>query len=147
MADETYAPPWRERDLTNPVDVLARTLYGEARGEGTHGMRAVACTIRNRANNPRWWGKDIVTVCLKPWQFSVWNQGDPNRAKILAATIRDRMFPEALEVARDTVAGRLPQLTNRSDHYHTKAVRPIWSRGKTPVATIGGHLFFRLEIR
>ena len=147
MTDESWAPPWRERDLTNPVDVVARTLWGEARGEGSHGMRAVACVIRNRANAPRWWGRSLVDVCLKPWQFSVWNHNDRNRTLILNASMRDRMFPEAVEIARDTVAGRLPDLTRRADHYHTKAVRPIWSRGVTPVITIGNHLFFRLELR
>ena len=147
MADESYAPPWRERDLTNPVDVLARTLWAEARGEGVTGMRAVACVVRNRANNPRWWGRSIVDVCLKPWQFSCWNHNDPNRAKLLSVGQSDRQFQQALDAARETVAGRLPDLTRRADHYHTKAVRPLWSRGVTPVVTLGNHVFFRLEIR
>ena len=30
------------------IDVLARTLWGEARGEGTAGMQAVASVILNR---------------------------------------------------------------------------------------------------
>jgi spore germination cell wall hydrolase CwlJ-like protein len=35
-------------------DVLARTIYGEARGEGMAGMFAVGWTIRNRVSD----GKD-----------------------------------------------------------------------------------------
>ena len=34
----------------NDQEVLARTLWGEARGEGPEGMTAVACTIMNRVN-------------------------------------------------------------------------------------------------
>ena len=30
------------------IDVLARTIWGEARGEGTSGMSAVACVVINR---------------------------------------------------------------------------------------------------
>ena len=40
-------------------DILARTLWGEARGEGLAGQIAVACTIRNRVEDGRaksWWG-------------------------------------------------------------------------------------------
>jgi len=34
-------------------DILARTLYGEARGGGFAGQVAVACVIRNRVNDGR----------------------------------------------------------------------------------------------
>ena len=40
-------------------DILARTLWGEARGEGTAGQIAVAWTIRNRVFDGKtnsWWG-------------------------------------------------------------------------------------------
>ena len=37
----------------NTNDVLARTLWAEARGEGQAGMEAVACVILNRAAHPR----------------------------------------------------------------------------------------------
>ena len=47
------------------ADVLARTLWGEARGEGEDGMQAVANVICNRAAIARakggyWWGNDII---------------------------------------------------------------------------------------
>ena len=34
-------------------DILGRTLWGEARGEGFAGQVAVACVIRNRVNEAR----------------------------------------------------------------------------------------------
>lgn len=36
-------------DDTQDIDVVAWTLFGEARGEGRQGMVAVACVIVNRA--------------------------------------------------------------------------------------------------
>ena len=36
------------------VDILARTLYGEARGEGIDGIEAVACGIMNRFKARKW---------------------------------------------------------------------------------------------
>ena len=41
------------------TEVFAKTLWGEARGEGIIGMLAVACVIKNRINRPGWWGNDI----------------------------------------------------------------------------------------
>ena len=62
-------------------DILARTLFGEARGEGLVGQIAVAWTIRNRVEDGKaksWWGEGYAGVCLKPYQFSCWNQNDLN---------------------------------------------------------------------
>ena len=44
----------------NDLDILARTLYGEARGEGTEGMEAVANVIMNRYRKPKWYSGYIV---------------------------------------------------------------------------------------
>ena len=58
-------------------DILARTLWGEARGEGVAGQIAVAWSIRNRVEmdlhndgKPDWWGEGYAGVCKKPYQFS-----------------------------------------------------------------------------
>ena len=44
------------------LDLLARTVWGEARGECFRGKLAVAWVARNRAEHPRWWGdrKSVV---------------------------------------------------------------------------------------
>lgn len=127
----------------NPVDTLARTIWGEARGEGRQGMEAVAAVVLNRVAKPCWWGRTIETVCTKPWQFSCWNANDPNLAKLLSVTERDPQFKAALEIATLAEAGELPDPTNGATHYHTKAILPKWAEGKQPCAVIGNHLFYK----
>ena len=39
------------------VDIMARTLWGEARNQGKEGMEAVACVIMNRFNENIWYSK------------------------------------------------------------------------------------------
>jgi len=69
------------------VLTLARTVWGEARGESVAGQKAVICTVLNRFNSGRWYaGKTIAETCRKPWQYSCWNKKDPNRAKMEALT-------------------------------------------------------------
>lgn len=135
-------------NLSSPVDVLARTLFGEASGEGRAGMAAVASVILARARNGRWWGHDISSVCLTPWQFSCW-QWPPagNRAKLLAITAADPYFRLALAVATQAVAGDLVDATNGADSYANLSLcTPVWIRGLTPCAVIGRHTFFRTEL-
>ena len=73
--------------LALEIDILARTIWGEARGEGSIGMQAVAATILNRVRiaeekGSYWWGRSIVDICQKPQQFSAWNKDDPNCQKL-----------------------------------------------------------------
>lgn len=134
------------------IDVLARTLYGEARSEGARGMEAVAHVVLNRVRIARqnggryWWGHDIVTVCQRPYQFSCWNHNDPNRAVIIALEASDLYFATCSRIARRAVYGKLGMdITNGATHYHTVSVSPAWAQEQTPVTTIGRHVFYDLK--
>lgn len=134
------------------IDVMARTLWGEARSEGVKGMEAVAHVILNRVqyaiNNggDYWWGNSVVTVCQRPYQFSCWNFSDPNRVKIIALDASDHYFATCLRIARRAVNGQLgDDFTHGATHYHTKDVNPVWARGKTPITIIGRHKFYDLK--
>ncbi len=143
MKRETTLEARRNRE----VDVLARTIYGEARGETVRGKEAVACVILNRVKRAHdrggyWWGNTIEEVCLKPWQFSCWNEGDPNRAKILSVEPGHRVFDTCLRIARRAVSGCIDDMTKGATHYHTKHVSPPWSRGKPVSFELGRHEFY-----
>jgi N-acetylmuramoyl-L-alanine amidase len=126
------------------TDTLARTLWGEARGEGEKGMMAVACVILNRAKKPCWWGKDIESVCRKKWQFSCWNENDPNYQKLLRVTDKDPSFADALAIAKEAVSG-MEDITNGATHYFVTKMKnpPKWASGKIPCAVIGSHSFYK----
>ncbi len=131
------------------IDVLARTLWGEARGEGDKGMEAVACVILNRVKiaeekSKYWWGNNIIQVCQKPYQFSCWNRSDPNFQKLQAVDETDLYFATALRIARRAVIGRITDKTYGSTHYHAKGVSPYWARNEKPVEVIGNHIFYHL---
>ncbi len=134
-------------DPMTPLSVVARTLWGEARGDGVPGMHAVANVIGNRVRNPRWWGRDWIGVCTKPWQFSCWNEGDPNRAKLLAVTAADPEYAEAIDIARRAIAGELPDITDNADSYYAiGSPAPFWVTSATFTAQIGRQLFYRTEL-
>ncbi len=141
------APPTPGGPVDQAVDTLARTLWGEARGEPVRGIEAVAAVVVNRVRvaerkGGHWWGASVIGVCRKPWQFSCWNEGDPNRPKLLAVTASDPVFATCLRVARRAVTGLLPDPTGGATHYHHVRIHPSWARGHTPCAEIGRHLFY-----
>lgn len=135
--------------IEKEIDTLARTLYGEARGEGEVGMTAVANVVMNRVqramdNEIEWWGDNVVDVCLKPWQFSCWLKNDPNSAKLKAVTVSDPIFVKALAIAKDAVSGELDDITNGATSYYAKGSKePDWAKNKKPCATIRHHIFFQ----
>ena len=126
------------------INVLARTIWGEARGEGYAGMQAVANVIMNRVKRGGWYGLTVTEVCKKPYQFSCWNVNDPNYAKIKNVTTDNNQFLQALEIARQAVAGTLPDITSGATEYHAISIKPNWNYAKLEeVGVIGNHKFYR----
>ena len=122
----------------------AKTVYGEARGESAEGRIAVACVIRNRWLRRFRRARTVAEVCLAPWQFSCWNEQDPNR-KILVDENFDCLEPVffgCLESMRYVLLHHSFDPTKGALHYHARQVKPNWSSGKTPSYTVGNHLFY-----
>ena len=131
----------------NDIDTLARTIWGEARGESISGQEAVASVIMNRVSFSKrrgryWWGNNVTDVCRAPWQFSCWNKNDPNYQKLIKVGSEDVNFCMCQRIAERAVSGTLEDKTNGATHYHTRNCHPAWARGKKPSAEIGAHLFY-----
>lgn len=131
----------------NDIDVLARTIWGEARGESISGQEAVASVILNRVAFAKrkgryWWGNDIAGVCQAPQQFSCWNKNDPNYQKLIKVGAENINFCMCQRIAERAVSGTLEDKTCGATHYHTRNCLPAWARGKKPCAEIGAHLFY-----
>lgn len=131
--------------------MLARTVWGEARGEGLLGMAAVAWVVVNRVVAARkdrakffWWGDTVQRVCLAPAQFSCWLATDPNLEKLKAAHLGQGSFQRALAMSCLVVAGDVADPTNAATHYYADSIpAPSWTSGMAPRAYIGAHYFFR----
>lgn len=137
--------PIRELDQTE-VNLLAATVWGEARSQGEDGMRAVAHVMVNRVGQR--FGEDLATVILSPAQFSVWNRGDPNRrlvqnlARDPSRIATDAEWATAERIAREVLSGQSVDPTGGALFYHTRAVRPRWARVGQGRQTIGAHIFY-----
>ena len=125
----------------NDLEIFAKTIFGEARGETHEGQVAVACCILNRFKSKKWFSaRTIAGVCQKPWQFSCWNKNDPNSQKILRLS-----FPTYSKYFPIIEEAQQKDITDGATHYYAPAlVRcPDWAIDKEPCAKIGHHLFFK----
>lgn len=122
---------------------LTEALYFEARGESVKGIFAVGEVILNRVSNPLY-PNDICGVIYqgtgKRYQCQFTYSCDGQKEVVT----EPRSWKKIGKIARLLLDGTAPRdLTNGATHYHTKAVRPRWSRVFPRTATIGFHHFYR----
>ena len=153
------------------IDICARTLWGEVRGEELEGRIASAYSMINRTmarlmddgSMPRdlhyYFKPTLHETCQATnyssrskryyAQYSVWNTDDPNYPKMQALDIDgsgsdNQIFREMVDVLNKIRIGEYADPINGAQYYHTHGVRPAWSRGRTPDHIIEGHRFFNL---
>jgi len=136
-------------DMTDlNIDTLARTIYGEARGESEEGKQAIANVVLNRVAladaHPHFGLGTAASACKAPFQFTCWNKNDPNCQVISNVTDEDPVFAECLQIASDALDGYLQDLTNGATYYYvTGSVEPAWAYQHEPCAIIGRHQFYK----
>ncbi len=136
------------------VDSLARSIWGEARGESEEGQLAVGWVIRNRVSaaqafiartgraHPLFGDGTLVGACRAPRQFSAWNPGDANAAKLREVGFGDAAYCRAFAVAAQVWGGLVADPTDGATHYHRSDIEPVWAKSMQPRALIGAHMFY-----
>tara|TARA_Y100000310_G_scaffold278801_1_gene297528 strand:- start:928 stop:1548 length:621 start_codon:yes stop_codon:yes gene_type:complete len=139
--------------------IVAHTIFREARGEGEKGMYAVACVIQQRAKNRK---MNLVEVCLQKKQFSYWNDSSregnvyrrsPFNTRDAWLTYRNTprsspSFKYSNALAHEMLYKnkKLDQrVTGNADHYHNLQVKPYWADKKKKTVQIKNHIFYRLK--
>ena len=135
-------------DQLNDKQIMALTIYGEARGEPEEGKIAVGSVILERVKQGGWFGHSIGEVCLKPYQFSCYLPNDPNYPKLCHIAemwdfkiAQDEALKECFDVASGLIDGTI-QPNIRATHYETFVTHASWEKSMTLVATIGTQRFY-----
>lgn len=126
------------------LDMIVRTVFGEAGGEDPTGQQAVAAVIANRAKQA---GMTPSQVVMAPNQFEPW--GNPEtRARLEALTPDSPAYKAILETIKPVLAGEAEDPTGGATHFYAPKAQsalgrpaPKWDDGKG--VDIGNHRFFR----
>jgi spore germination cell wall hydrolase CwlJ-like protein len=129
------------------LDCLARTIYFEARGEPLRGQAAVAEVVLNRVEAAGF--PDTVCGVVRQGaeggqagcQFSYACDGQADRISDAVA------FDLARRIAAAVIGGAPRTLTDGATYFHSRAVRPAWSRRFERTAVIGAQYFYREPLR
>ena len=128
------------------LNCLAEAVYFEARGEGSHGQRAVAEVILNRRASQSFpdtvcavvhQGYNPANPQLHKCQFSYYCDGLPERFGD-----RDRLA-RIRAMAWNMLRGMKSNLTMGATYYHADYVSPAWTRKLLRVARVDQHIFYR----
>ena len=144
---------WDTFGHLSEAQLMALTIYGEARGEEREGKIAVGSVILERVDNRDWDGKTLHEVCLMPWQFSCFLPGDPNfkALKLIAEDwdtkiARSKVMSECYSIASGLMDGTIPRTPTIAEknvcQYKTKAAKAAWANKMERVAVIGHHEFY-----
>ena len=137
LPDRTV-PLMKQLELT----LLALLVWAEARGEPEDGKRAVAHVVLNRFRKQSWMGGTVRDVILKPWQFSCFNSGDPNREKMMGVA-GGVLWDQCARAAIGAYLGTSDDPVRRATHYCRHDCHPKWRNELTFVVKIGNHVFYR----
>lgn len=104
-AAETAQEPEAEQETEEEIILLAKMLWGEARGCSTTEQAACVWVALNRVSDPRW-PDTLREVLLQPEQFRGLREDNPATEELMALA-EDVLSRRARELAGETAVGRV----------------------------------------
>ena len=121
---------------------MAMNIYHEAGNQPLIGKIAVGVVTLNRLKDKRY-PKNIRDVVTEPQQFSWYNTKQAN-----TPPANNSRWKESYEVAKllltKAIGSDIIKLLEGATHFHATNIKPDWAARKTKVATIEGHVFYRM---
>lgn len=138
------------RDDTDQM-LLARAIYGEARGQNDAAKTGVAWSIRNRVEDTRPdWGNTYYDVITQHEQYSAFNLSDRNRKHVEDPFFSDRQadriaWTRSYAIAGQVLAGTVDDPAHRANHYYddSRSRPPSWATKQSFVIKIDRIIFHR----
>lgn len=131
------------------VHALAMNMYHEARGEGSEEMQLIAEVTLNRVENKHF----PNTICEVVYQARFDPKGNPRRYQCQFSWFCDgrsdkaydaKSWKYAEEIAEGLVSKTISLIGIDATHYHTKDVKPYWSKSYDSIGMYGNHIFYTM---
>jgi spore germination cell wall hydrolase CwlJ-like protein len=125
--------------------LLALLVWREARGELHLAKVAVAFSVLNRVQHPKWWGNSIGAVIAKKWQYSsMAAPGDPNLIQYPLS--QDLSFLDSMSAVNAAMANDAINPISGADSYYDVSIpAPAWATPERFVKQIGAIRFYNTD--
>ena len=118
--------------MLNEIMCLSMIMFGEARGEPQVGQVAVAYTAVNRKADPHY-PNNICKIMTQESQYEfVTKYGIPKEHEV----------KYLMPIAEAILNGRIDDPTRGAKWFHTRKVKPVWSKDKPVKLALGNHIFY-----
>ena len=131
------------------LNILARTLYMEARGEGKDGLNMVMTVIWNRAGGDK---TKLADVCLARKQFSCWNDlitgktpstysvSFPKGVLSGKGGADAEAWNRCVQLANSAINGTFKPVNSKwNSYYNPKTASPSWGSQLVGAQMVGNH--------
>lgn len=143
-------------------ELLGIIGIGEADGEPDEGKIAVMNVIKNRVTKEGWFlDRGIFKILYRKYpatilknalvkerfiyQFSSFNEFDPNRIKLKNLVDKKDFFLK--DIAKSIISGKISDNTNNACYYYADYIhQPSWTKKMTVTTKIGKHIFLKEDI-
>lgn len=117
------------------MDLLAKVVAAESRGESDDGQRAIAWVALNRLDDPETFGRTLTRVLLSPHQF----------AKPMPLADNSPAYQRAMLATLRAVLGEGEDPSLGSTFFFRKDMKPppYWAKHLEMRIVIGNHVFLR----
>ena len=134
---------------------MAKNIYFEARNEATVGQLAVAQTVINRVNSPRF----PNSICEVVYQGLHTTKGFPLKDRCQFSWYCDgrddeprkdsRSWKKSVEIAQMMILSEawMPDVIDGATFYHADYVYPAWAKVKIKTIKVGRHIFYKWQDR
>lgn len=126
-----------QNHLSAELKCLATAVYFEARGEMLDGQLAVAEVVINRTDSQKF-PTSYCGVVKQASQFSFVRNGRMPNVKTASLA-----WQNAKKIAVIADRGMWKSAVGDALYFHARRVNPAWAQGKTKLAAIDTHIFYR----
>lgn len=127
------------------IAYLALTIYREARNQTDKCILGVACSIRNRVLNPKWWGNSYFSVLFKKWQYSSLTAVGDSQL-LIWPNDNDKAFLKCLDIAEQVIDNKVESPFPGADSYYDISIpAPKWATDDKLVGSDGRIKFYNID--
>jgi hypothetical protein len=141
--------PFPGKTLSEQEDdiLLTSLIFLKARNDIPQAKIGIGCVVRNRVNNPRWWGRNYRQVILSLADLPRLSNRETDAVLNPVKNGLNEKWDECYLVAKKILDNAIQDITYNSDYFFLTSDLIQKTPRQWYVCTIGNVQFYRVELK